>query len=113
MSAERFARLQSDYFERADAGHFRWQTQAPWFAATEADLVRGAGRAGERVLEIGCGEGGNLHHLRAQSPGLRLFGVDFSPAKVAFARDATGAHTAAADAGRLPFADGSFDAVLI
>ncbi len=114
MSAERFVQLQRDHFyERADASHFRWQTEAPWFSATEAELVRGVGHPGERVLEIGCGEGGNLHHLRARSPGLRLFGVDFSPAKVAFARNATGAHTAAADATRLPFADCSFDAVLI
>ena len=104
--------LQRGYWRDANARHFRWQTETPWFAATGAALVAGVrARPGERVLEIGCGEGGNLHHLSRS--GARLFGVDFSPAKAGFAHAATGAQTACADAGRLPFADGTFDAVLI
>jgi len=81
-------------------------------APREADLARRVlARAGERILEIGCGEGANLHHLR--DAGAVRFGVDYSGAKTAFARRATDAHTVTADATRLPFADGSFDAVLI
>jgi SAM-dependent methyltransferase len=115
MRAQRFTSTQREYCLRANPAHYAWKTAAPYFAATEARLLAGVRvGAGERLLEIGCGEGGNLHHLRATtSPAGQRFGVDFSPEKVAFARRATGARAAVADAGRLPFADGAFDAVLI
>jgi len=107
-----FVERQRRHHERADAAHFAWQTGAPYFAATERALLDGVrAAAGERLLEIGCGEGGNLWHLRALD-GAR-FGVDYSPAKAAFARRATGAQVTAADAARLPFADETFNAVLI
>jgi len=109
-----FDRLQREHHARADADHFRWQTAAPWFAATEAGLLDEVELApGERLCEIGCGEGGNLYHLRARGLPGRLFGVDYSPAKAAFARRATGAAIACADATRLPFGDRAFDALLI
>lgn len=112
--SERYVALQRAHHRRADAVHFRWQTETPYFADTEAALTAGViAQPGERVLEIGCGEGGNLHHLGARRSGARIYGVDFSAAKVAFARAATGALMARADAARLPFADASFDAVLI
>ncbi|MGZ3438928.1 MAG: class I SAM-dependent methyltransferase, partial [Polyangia bacterium] len=70
-------------------------------AVREAALARRVEvRAGERLLEIGCGEGANLHHLR--DAGALRFGVDYSGAKTAFARRATNAHTVTADATRLP-----------
>ncbi len=102
---------QREYWKEADAAHFAWQTQAPYFADTEARLLDAVDVApGERLLEIGCGEGANLHHLAAR--GARLFGVDFTFAKARYARR-TGAATACADAAALPFPDGAFDAVLV
>jgi ubiquinone/menaquinone biosynthesis C-methylase UbiE len=107
-----FVAVQKEYARHADAARFAWQTEAPWFAATERALLAGVrAGAGERLLEIGCGEGGNLQHLRAL--GATRFGIDFSTAKAAFAARSTGAHVTAADASRLPFADASFDAILI
>lgn len=107
-----FVQEQRRYWHGADGVRFAWQTQNRVMAPLEAALVeRVVSRPGERMLEIGCGEGANLHHLR-ESGALR-FGVDFSRAKTAFARRNTDAHTVTADAARLPFADGSFDAVLI
>ena len=112
MAERDFVAVQRSYYRHADPEHFRWQADSPYFAAMEAELVNPVTvGTGERLLEIGCGEGGNLFHLRRQ-PGAR-FGVDFSPAKAAFAKAAGVADTAAADAARLPFVDGAFDAVLI
>ena len=76
-----------------------------------------APRPGNRILDVGCGEGlaevaiGRLHISQ-----LRLFGVDLVPSKVAAARQETLAHNhrvgfAAADACRLPFKDGAFDSI--
>lgn len=76
-----------------------------------------APRPGNRILDVGCGEGlaeveiGRLHISQ-----LRLFGVDRAPTKVAAARQETLSHNqrvgfAAADACRLPFKDGAFDSI--
>jgi SAM-dependent methyltransferase len=76
-----------------------------------------APRPGNRILDVGCGEGlaeveiGRLHISQ-----LRLFGVDRVPSKVAAARQETLSHNqrvgfAAADARRLPFKDGVFDSL--
>jgi SAM-dependent methyltransferase len=109
-----FVRSQKSYWEEVDEPHFRWQTEGPYIADTEAALLeRAQPRPGERLLEIGCGEGANLVHLRQRQEGFALFGVDFSAAKARYARAAAGAHIANADAARLPFRSGSFDAVLV
>ena len=112
MLGRAFEKLQRSYWRAADETRFAWQTRNPILAAHEAALARRVElRAGERLLEIGCGEGANLHHLR-QTGAIR-FGIDYSAAKTSFAKQKTDAHVATADATRLPFADESFDAVLI
>lgn len=116
---------QRAWWREVDAEHFRWQTEAPYIAESEARLLdgifdergheSGARRPG-RCLELGCGEGANLVHLlRALPEDQRptFFAIDFSHAKARFAAEATGARCLRADAARLPFADDSFDAVLI
>lgn len=74
-------------------------------------------RPGNRILDVGCGEGlaevsiGRLHISQ-----LRLFGIDVMQEKVASARQETVAHNqrigfAAADACHLPFKDAAFDSI--
>lgn len=115
VHGERFRDLQRSFFEHADVEHFHWQTTNPLIAATERELLagfpfppRGA------VLEVGCGEGGNLANLPADRGGARLVvGVDLFERKVAFGqRQVTMARFVCGDALALPFKDGSFDAVL-
>jgi SAM-dependent methyltransferase len=94
--------LREDWWDTAFTG-FLQETLAP--------------RPGNRILDVGCGEGlaevaiGRLHISQ-----LRLFGVDRVPSKVAVARQETLSHNqrvgfAAADACRLPFKDGVFDSI--
>jgi SAM-dependent methyltransferase len=115
MEPARFRSVQADFFREADSAHFRWQTEGPYFAATESALLGGVTlSARERLLEIGCGHGANLVHLRRRlGPAARLFAVDFSAERAGFAARAAGARVTCADAGRLPFCDAAFDAVLI
>jgi ubiquinone/menaquinone biosynthesis C-methylase UbiE len=72
-------------------------------------------RAGNRILDVGCGEGiaevqiGRLHVSQ-----IRLVGVDLMIERVMVARHETKAHNqrvgfASADACHLPFLDGAFD----
>jgi ubiquinone/menaquinone biosynthesis C-methylase UbiE len=116
VDGERFRDLQRSFFEHADVEHFQWQTTNPLIAATERELLagfpfppRGA------VLEVGCGEGGNLVNLGAvvRSDARLVVGMDLFERKVAFGqRQVATARFVCGDALALPFKDESFDAVL-
>ncbi|MEW6428527.1 MAG: methyltransferase domain-containing protein [Thermodesulfobacteriota bacterium] len=63
------------------------------------------------ILELGCGNGGNLNCARLVHPSATLFGVDIVQAADLFP-DINFAH-ADIDREKLPFADDSFDAVVL
>jgi SAM-dependent methyltransferase len=65
-------------------------------------------QAGERILDLGCGDG--QLSVRVEASGAAVTGVDAS-AEMAAAARARGIAAEQAAAERLPFADGSFDAV--
>jgi ubiquinone/menaquinone biosynthesis C-methylase UbiE len=82
------------------------------------DLVRVASlRAGERVLDVGCGTG-VVTRLAAErvGPGGTVAGVDINPGMLAIARSVTppemGIEWYEAGAESMPLPDGAFDAVL-
>ena len=104
--------VQRAYFEEAEPERFRWVTSAPGFAETEDALLQPLAKDLEApLLEVGCGEGNNLLRF---DPALQRTGVDLFPKKLGFARrELPDARFAAADGGRLPFADGSFGSVLV
>jgi ubiquinone/menaquinone biosynthesis C-methylase UbiE len=78
-------------------------------------------RPGERVLELGCGDGGALVTLAcAAGPAGHVAGLDLSPemirragARLRRAGLAGRTELLVADASAIPFADGSFDAVFM
>jgi SAM-dependent methyltransferase len=95
---------------------FRMETDHFWFVGTRAVICDVLTRALEervqraRVLDLGCGTGFTLTRL---PPSVRAVGVDRAQAALALsARRNSGAALVCADAARLPFASGSFDAVL-
>jgi SAM-dependent methyltransferase len=104
--------VQRAYSREADPEHYAWQTRDSYFAATEAELLAGLELSpADRLLEMGCGEGGNLYHLRDR--GRLRVGIDASAKKAAFAARHANARALVADAAALPFGEASFDAVLI
>jgi SAM-dependent methyltransferase len=103
--------------ERADDSPERY------FAAAEAmtDRIIAAGEVGDgaRVLDVGCGFGGTLDHLRSRAPGCALAGLNIDERQLRWARRLLAAEAGvapppfvAADGCRLPVAAGSLDHVL-
>ena len=67
-----------------------------------------------RVLDVGTGTGVAAHALADWFPSAEVAGVDLAQAMVAEARSKGGRATfQVADASRLPFADGSFDLIVL
>jgi SAM-dependent methyltransferase len=112
MSADPFAQLKAIQREG-------WSLFAPLEAVTTApaaELVRHARiRAGQAVLDVGCGTG--VAALTAARAGAQVRGLDLSPALLEHARN----HAALAgveiefkegDAEALPYEDSTFDAVI-
>jgi len=110
--------------------HFHWglfadperEDDSPerYFAAAEAltDRILAAGRVadGARVLDVGCGFGGTLDHLRARAPHCRTVGLNIDERQLHWARrllePAPASPLVAADGCCLPVAGGSLDHVL-
>jgi SAM-dependent methyltransferase len=80
------------------------------------DTVAGAvPLAGREVLEVGCGRGGGASFLARYHGPRRLVAVDLAPRAVALCRarfSVPGLSFEVGDAERLPFAAGTFDAVV-
>jgi ubiquinone/menaquinone biosynthesis C-methylase UbiE len=103
------SRFESAFCRGAGWRAFASRAVLPWALQSE--------RLGGEVLEIGGGSGAMAARLLATRPTLRITVTDYDQAMVAAARtrlapfaDRAGAQQA--DATRLPFPDGRFDAVL-
>jgi SAM-dependent methyltransferase len=94
-----------DLTRQAEADHFWYHGfrsyLLPVFAAATAE------RTHARILDVGCGTGGNLPYLARHGSAV---GVDLNERGLSLAR-AERAPLARADSARLPFLDGSFDLV--
>lgn len=93
--------------------HLRQRWWNDEFAEFLAETLRP--RAGNRILDVGCGKGiAEVQLGRLNVSQLRLVGVDVMVERVVIARHETASHNqrvlfACADACHLPFRDGAFD----
>jgi SAM-dependent methyltransferase len=95
--------------------HLRERWWNDEFTAFIADTLQP--RSGNRILDVGCGEGlAEISLRRLRIPQLQLVGMDLVPGKLAEAAQAVAGHNyrasfVAGDACGLPFRDRVFDAV--
>jgi ubiquinone/menaquinone biosynthesis C-methylase UbiE len=74
-------------------------------------LKRAEVKAGMAALDVGCGRGELLLHLRQK--GVKAVGIDYAAPGLELARKTSGAEVMLADAKKLPFADASFDRIFL
>ncbi|HKS89542.1 MAG TPA: class I SAM-dependent methyltransferase, partial [Stellaceae bacterium] len=88
-----------------------------WFAALHANLALllrafGAGPEVGPLLDAGCGTGGLLARLALAFPERAALGLDAEPAACTRAAAKSGRPVCAGSVNALPFADGSFAAIV-
>jgi SAM-dependent methyltransferase len=72
-------------------------------------LKRADARPGMTALDMGCGRGELLRHLK--EAGVEAVGADYAPAALGLAKKTSEAPVLRADARKLPFRDASFDRI--
>ena len=91
--------------------HRRWKRQS-------VALALAAGRRPARLLDLCCGTGDMAFYAEQRDPRLEIVGVDFTLPMLAVARNRKAAgpsrlRLTQGDALRLPFPDGTFDAITV
>lgn len=74
-------------------------------------LARAKLEPGMTALDVGCGRGELLYHLKAK--GVRAVGLDYAAAGLGLAKKTSGADVLLADAKKLPFKDASLDRIFL
>jgi SAM-dependent methyltransferase len=69
-------------------------------------------KAGDRVLDVGCGKGFLLYEFTQVVPGLEVRGIDISAYALAHAKEEVASCLELGTAAALPYLDGSFELVV-
>ena len=108
--AKRFGHDYWDGDRRFGYGGMRYDGR--WRAVAEAMARHYGLRAGDHVLDVGCGKGFLLYEFTQIVPGIEVQGLDLSEYAVENAKPEVKAHLQVGHARALPFPDKSFDLVV-
>ena len=95
-----------------EVGYGGYRYDGRWIPIAE-DIVRHFGlKRGDRVLDVGCAKGFLVKDLMTVCPGLEAFGIDVSEYALMHCEREVVGRLHLGSATRLPFPDGSFNAVI-
>jgi SAM-dependent methyltransferase len=69
-------------------------------------------KAGDRILDVGCGKGFLLYEFTQVVPGIEVVGLDISTYAIEHAKEEVKPFLKAGHANKLPFKDASFDLII-
>lgn len=102
-----------EYFDGDRAyGYGGYKYDGRWLPVAEDIIKHFNLKPGQRVLDVGCAKGFLVRDLMAVCPGLEVFGIDISEYAVMNCHPDVVGRLHVGHCEKLPFPDGSFDAVL-
>lgn len=105
-------RFDQDYWDGdRKFGYGGYRYDGRWRAVADQMAAHYGLKAGDRVLDVGCGKAFLLYELTQAVPGLEVAGIDISDYGLAHAKEEVRPFLQKASATALPFADQSFDFV--
>jgi protein-L-isoaspartate(D-aspartate) O-methyltransferase len=102
-----------DYWDGdRNTGYGGYRYDGRWRAVAERMAAHYGVKAGDRILDVGCGKGFLLYEFMQAVPGVIVAGVDVSRYALENSKEEVRPHLQAGSAVSLPFPDKSFDVVL-
>lgn len=112
-AARRAKRFDYDYWDGdRQVGYGGYRYDGRWRAVADELARHYQLRAGQRVLDVGCGKAFLLYDLTQAVPGLEVAGIDISAYALEHAKEEVRPCLQVANANDLPFDDESFDLVI-
>jgi SAM-dependent methyltransferase len=102
-----------DYWDgdrRVNYGGYRYDGR--WAKVAKAMADHYGIKAGDKILDVGCGKGFLIYDFTQVVPGVEVHGIDISDYAIANAVDGVKGQVQVGKADSLPFADKSFDLVV-
>lgn len=102
-----------EYFEEAEKDKFFWRIENPYISKLEKEILAPILKSkSKKTLEVGCGEGNNILLLLQEGFSGEIYGIDFSPERIKFAKTVCPKAKLSVDNALNPsFANNSFDLV--
>lgn len=102
-----------EYFDGTrDTGYGGYRYDGRWMPIAEDMVKHFTLKPGMRVLDVGCAKGFLVKDLMKACPGLEAFGLDISEYALMHCEPEVVGRLHLGNCTRMPFPDGSFDAVL-
>lgn len=110
--AEIACRFDKDYWDgERHVGYGGYNYDGRWRVVAD-DMARHYGlKAGDRILDVGCGKGFLLYEFTQAVPGCEVAGIDISPYAIENAKEEIRPFLQQGSAAKLPYADDEFDFV--
>jgi protein-L-isoaspartate(D-aspartate) O-methyltransferase len=106
-------RFDFDYWDGSrNTGYGGYNYDGRWLDVARRIAAHYGLKAGDRVLDVGCGKGFLLYELTRAVPGIEVAGLDVSSYALEHAKEEVRPFLLEGRAEALPFPDGSFDLVL-